>query len=288
MTSAYEMTTEREQQKATSPYDTTRVRFNARELDNPDTVAEAEGDMEETSSSSRASFATGDSSFEESTLSSVEVSVLPAESFDGGLGMFEKENEDEDEERFVDASVNSVNDISRMSRNEESSKESLEDNERHKEEKESVLLADNTMPESASTCSARRERVKDQAKDLGKDQRNRSVLEIRVQERRVCDNGIHAGEKFRESALEDVRACCENVAKICLDTDEKQDEFEREIIGQQDDDSFYDAVRSGNAKRVSALIANGCVTNLDEPDWNVSGDPPLLMAATNHSLPVLR
>lgn len=211
MTSA---TTEREQQKATSSYDTTKVRFD-RELDNPDIVAE--GDMEETSpsSSTRASFATGDSSFEESTFSSVEVSVLPGESFDGGngLGMFEKEKEKEKEdkdEESVDVSVNSVNDISRSRfRNEESS---FEDNEGHKEKKES---ADNTVPESASTCSARREQAKD-------------------------------------------------------------------------GDSFYDAVRSGNAKRVSALIANGCVKNLNEPDWNVSGDPPLLMAATNHSLSVLR
>lgn len=268
MTSAHETTTECEQRKTTSPHDTAKGRNNSEELDNP--VA----DMEETSSLSQASLATGDS-FEEFTLSSVELNVLPGESFiDGDLGMFEKEKKDTDEGN-VDVSINSVNDlnISRMSR---SINEELlfEDNERYKEKEESISLTDNAVPESASTCSARGERVNNQ--------KNRSVLEIGVQEQR--DNAtFHAGEKFRDPTVEDVRACCENVAEICLDTDE----FEREIIGQEDD-SFYDAVRSGNAKRVSALIVNGCVQNLNEPDWNVSGDPPLLMAATNHCLPVLR
>ncbi|KYQ50595.1 Ankyrin-2 [Trachymyrmex zeteki] len=266
MTSAYETTTEREEQKATNPHDTARVFFN------PNAVS----DMEETSSSSRASLATGDSSFEESTFfSSVEVSVLPAgESFDGDLEMFEKEKENKDE-GSVSISVTLINDISQMDRS--NGELSFEDNERHKEKK-SVLLVDYIASESASTCSARREQVKDQ--------KNRSISEIQVQEQH--DSNVHLGEKFRDSAVEDaVRVCCENVAEICLNTDEKQDEFEREIISRQDSDSFYDAVRSGNAKRVSMLIANGCVQNLDEPDWNVSGDPPLLMAATNHCLPML-
>ncbi|XP_011867663.1 PREDICTED: ankyrin-3-like [Vollenhovia emeryi] len=243
MTSAYETTTEREQQKATSPRDTV-------------------ADMEETSSSSRASLATGDSS-------SVEIGPLPGESFDGDLRMYEKEMEHKDE-GSVGASANSVNDVSRMS-GPKSEELLLEDNERHEEEKESISLE---RAESASTCSARRKRVK----DLGKDQNNWSVPEspeIRTHRRR-------AGED-----VEDVRACCENVAEICLDADEKQDELEREVVGQRDADSFYDSVRSGNAKRVSELIANGCVQSLDEPDWNVSGDPPLLMAATSHCLPVL-
>lgn len=273
MTSAYEMMTECEQHKATSLHDAAKVLFNGRELDNPDTVP----DMEESSSSSRVSLVTGDSSFEESTLSFVEVGVLPDESLDGGLGMFEAEKENTDE-RSVGISINSVNDTSLMNRSKKE-ESSFEDNERHKE-KES--LADNTAPESAFTCNARKEHVK----DLGKDQQNQSVLEM--QERRACDGSVHVEERFRDSAVEDVQVCCETVAEICLDTAEKQDEFEREIIGRQDGESFYDAVRSGNAKRVSALIANGCVQNLDEPDWNVSGDPPLLMAATNHCLPVLR
>lgn len=280
MTSAYETTTECEQQKATSPHETAKVRFNGREPDNPYTVADMEN---ETSSSSRASLATGDSSIDESTLSFAEASVLPDESFNGIVGMFEKEKEDKNME-YVGASVSisSVNGISRMS-DSKNEKLPFEDNERQKERKESVLLADNTALESnASTCNARREQVKDQIKD----QKNWSVLEeIRMQELHTCGSRVYAGEKFRDSAMEDVRACCENVAEICLDANEKQDEFEREIIGRQD--SFYDAVRAGNAKRVSALIANGCVQNLDEPDWNVSGDPPLLMAATNQCLPVL-
>ncbi|KAG5321129.1 ANK2 protein, partial [Pseudoatta argentina] len=274
MTSAYETTTEREKQKATSPHDTAGVFFN------PD----AASDMEETSSS-RASLATGDSSFEESTLfSSVEVSVLSAgESFDGDLGMFEKDKENKDEESVsVISSVNLVNDISQMNRS-KNGELSFEDNERHMEKK-LILLADYVASESASTCSVRGEQDKDQHNEAP----SRSILKIQVQEQR--DSSGHPEEKFRDSAMEDaVQVCCENVVEICLNTqaDEKQDEFEREIISRQDSDSFYDAVRSGNAKRVSMLIANGCVQNLDEPDWNVSGDPPLLMAATNHCLPVL-
>ncbi|KYM78144.1 hypothetical protein ALC53_11433 [Atta colombica] len=265
MTSAYETMTEREKQKAISPHDTARVFFNL------DTAS----DMEETS---RASLATGDS-FEESMLfSSVEVNVLSTgESFDGDLRMFEKEEENK-EEGSVSISVNLVNDISQMNRF-KNGELSFEDNERHKEKK-LVLLADYIASENASTCSVEKEQ--------DKNQKNRSILKIQVQEQ--CVSNVHPEEKFRDSAIEDaVRVCCENVVEICLNThtDEKQDEFEREIISRQDSGSFYDAVRSGNAKRVSMLIANGCVQNLDEPDWNVSGDPPLLMAATNHCLPVL-
>lgn len=52
--------------------------------------------------------------------------------------------------------------------------------------------------------------------------------------------------------------------------------------------SFHEAIRAGDAKSVEMLMEHGVVQNIDEPDWNVSGDPPLLVAATNHSLPVLR
>nr|XP_033327850.1 ankyrin-2-like [Megalopta genalis] len=51
--------------------------------------------------------------------------------------------------------------------------------------------------------------------------------------------------------------------------------------------NFHEAVRAGDAKCVAALLARDSIQNLDEPDWNVSGDPPLLVAATNHCLPVL-
>lgn len=250
MTSAYETTTEREQQKAT-----TKVRCDSGEPGKPDTVA----DMEETN------LATGDSSLEESALSSVQVGVPPAESFDGDLGMFGKEE-------CKDEGSVPVNDTSRMSTPKNEGKtSSLEGEERREEESDSA--------ESASTCGVREERVENQAED----QENRSVLEAHVSRGHATrDSGIHA-------AVEDVRACCENVAEICLGSaEEKADGLEREIVGQQDGDSFYDAVRSGNAERVATLVANGCVQNLDEPDWNVSGDPPLLMAATNHCLPVLR
>ncbi|XP_012535725.1 ankyrin-1 [Monomorium pharaonis] len=267
MTSAYETTTtKREQQKATSLHETTKIHFNG-ELDNLGTIT----DIEKTLALSRASLATGNSFFDESTLSSVEVSVPPGELFDRTLGMFEKEKEDKDEGN-IGVSVNGILQM-RSFKNEELS---FEDNERLKERKKSVLLADNTVQESTSTCNTRKEQIKE----------NRSVLgEVQVQEQRTYNSRVHVVEKFQDSAVEDVRACCEDVAEISLNAGEKQDEFEREIVGQQD--SFYDAVRSGNAKRVSALIANGCIQNLDEPDWNVSGDPPLLMAATNQCLPVL-
>lgn len=67
---------------------------------------------------------------------------------------------------------------------------------------------------------------------------------------------------------------------ICNDADESYDP-ESEL-------NFHEAVRAGNAKCIAALLASDSVQNLDEPDWNVSGDPPLLVAATNHCLPVLR
>ncbi|XP_078041503.1 uncharacterized protein LOC144472369 [Augochlora pura] len=51
--------------------------------------------------------------------------------------------------------------------------------------------------------------------------------------------------------------------------------------------NFHEAVRAGDAKCIAALLARDSIQNLDEPDWNVSGDPPLLVAATNHCLPVL-
>ena len=60
-----------------------------------------------------------------------------------------------------------------------------------------------------------------------------------------------------------------------------------EIYDPESELNFHEAVRTGDAKCVAALLARDSVQNLDEPDWNVSGDPPLLVAATNHCLPVL-
>ncbi|CAK9810639.1 ANK2 [Anthophora quadrimaculata] len=60
-----------------------------------------------------------------------------------------------------------------------------------------------------------------------------------------------------------------------------------EIYDPESELTFHEAVRAGDAKSVAALLASDYVQNLDEPDWNVSGDPPLLVAATNHCLPVL-
>ncbi|KAK0178023.1 hypothetical protein PV328_002008 [Microctonus aethiopoides] len=67
---------------------------------------------------------------------------------------------------------------------------------------------------------------------------------------------------------------------------EAVDETE-EIYEQDERMNFHEAVRMGDAECVAKIVAGGFIQDLDEPDWNVSGDPPLLVAATNHSLPVL-
>lgn len=76
---------------------------------------------------------------------------------------------------------------------------------------------------------------------------------------------------------------------------EGKKEEEKEIINSKDESydpetelDFHEAVRTGDAKCVATLLATGRVQNLDEPDWNVSGDPPLLVAATNHCISVLK
>ncbi|XP_015176803.1 PREDICTED: receptor-interacting serine/threonine-protein kinase 4-like [Polistes dominula] len=74
----------------------------------------------------------------------------------------------------------------------------------------------------------------------------------------------------------------------------EKEEKEKEILHINDQSydpetelDFYEAVRAGDAKCVATLLATGRVQNLDEPDWNISGDPPLLVAATNHCLSVV-
>ncbi|XP_072766725.1 uncharacterized protein [Anoplolepis gracilipes] len=280
MTSAYEATTE--QQKTTTPHGSAEAHLDGRELNNPDISV---ADMEISLSSSRGSLATSNSSFEE-------LVVEVGESFQEDLSVL-----DEDGRKKENKNKKSV-DTSRMNR---SKNEELifKDNEKYEEEDSVSNLSanSNTASENASTCHAREDRqIKDdEVKDLERSkegQRNRSVLEIRVQERHVtCDSNIRVKDKPQEFTAGDVRVCCEKVMehRLCTKVEMQDEGTEREIIiDRQDSDSFYDAVRSGNAKRVSALIASGCVQNLDEPDWNVSGDPPLLMAATNHCLPVLR
>lgn len=291
MTSAYEAMTECEQQKATTPRDFAKAHFNDRELDNPDNSV---ADMEETSlsSSQRTNLATGNSSFQELT---VKDSVLSEELFQKNLSA-----PDEDVRRMTenvrkeDKNEKSI-DTSRM--NKSRNELIFKDNEKHEEDPVLNLSMNNsTATENASTCHAKEDgqdnEVENQKKFKDQEQRNRSVLEIGVQEQHMTyDSNICVGDKSRDFTARDIRTCYEKVAELHLDTKaETQDEAtEREIIiGRQDSDSFYDAVRSGDVKRVSALIASGCVQNLDEPDWNVSGDPPLLMAATNHCLPVLR
>ncbi|KAF3430748.1 hypothetical protein E2986_04817 [Frieseomelitta varia] len=60
-----------------------------------------------------------------------------------------------------------------------------------------------------------------------------------------------------------------------------------EIYDPESELNFHEAVRAGDAKCVATLLTGESVQNLDEPDWNVSGDPPLLVAATNHCFPIL-
>ncbi|XP_076635232.1 uncharacterized protein LOC143348625 [Colletes latitarsis] len=70
----------------------------------------------------------------------------------------------------------------------------------------------------------------------------------------------------------------------------KEADFQNDAEETYDPESelnFHEAVRAGDAKSVAALLTKDTVQNLDEPDWNVSGDPPLLVAATNHCLPIL-
>lgn len=284
MTSAYEMTTSRGSVKTC---------FNDQQLDN--------FNMEKASSLSslHVSIATSNSSFEDFAVSSVEIDRLKSpsqssESFDGNVSALGEEvqrmdmREEKDEENINTDSTNSVNDISQI--NESSSEETFpEDSEKHEEMTSSIfILPVDNISENAFTRE-KNERIGSQNEDqerikcqhINQNQRNLSVQE------RCADNSVHIGKNLRDSVTGDARVHC--ATKLDPDPIERRDgEAERGGIDRQDDDSFYDAVRSGNAERVSMLIVSGRVQNLDEPDWNVSGDPPLLIAATNRCLPMLR
>lgn len=282
MTSAYDETITREnEQKTIVSRSIAKIYSVDQELNNLVTLA----DMEE-SLSSRASLATGASMDEEfGAVSSVEINVLSDGSFDSDLlgthetkmqkttDEREKDNKDQDNINCSTTNeiTNEMNDGSRSNKSE--NKEPFSEGSEHNDEMRVPIMTSSVKPSVLEKYQI----------EQTKDQRNQSVPEISVQER-ACD-GIRTEEDFRDDAA-NVQACCENVEELHLD--ETQGDVEREIIQGRRNDTFYDAVRSGNARRVSALIASGCIQNLDEPDWNVSGDPPLLVAATNHSLPVLR
>lgn len=290
MTSAYDESMPEREEKATTPRGATKPGSIAdQELhNNPETAA----DMEE-NSSSRMSLATGDSADEEILVvsSSAEISILPGESFDEDStsvhdeetpGTTEGREKDDDKNNheadlnYSASSLNETSDTPRMDRSRNKGSSSLEENERHGERRESVsTLSASIAPEIAVTCSAR--------KSQAKDQRSQSMPETRMQERCTWDD-VPVEKNPRDSHVAGTRARCEIAEEL------RPDEAQDEIVqgGQSDSYDFYDAVRSGNVKRVSALIASGCVQNLDEPDWNVSGDSPLLVAATNQCLPVLR
>lgn len=209
-----------------------------------------------------------DSVDEEFVASSSEVRFLPDESFgeDSTIVHDEKipktEGCDKDDDKHnleadLDSSISFLNETSeswRMDRS-RNKKSSFKEDERYDEKRESVsmLSANNIISDRIGT---------------------------RTQERRTWDN-VHIDENSHVASM---RAHCENAEE--LRPDKAQDEIVQDC--QSDSYDFYDAVRSGNVKRVFALIASGCVQNLDEPDWNVSADPPLLVAATNQCLPVLK
>ncbi|KMQ97726.1 ankyrin repeat and protein kinase domain-containing protein 1-like protein [Lasius niger] len=276
MTSAYEATTPRG--SASKAY------FNARELDDLDNSI----GMEENSSSSssrRASLATDNSSFEELAVSS-------GESFQEDLDAHDEDNAQrmtENARKKEDKNEKSI-DTLRTNRFGNDEELTFKNNETHEEDSVSNLSACSSVaPENVSTCHAREndqgqikddEVQEDQERSKDQDQRNRSVLQKR---RMTRDSDTRAGD----SAAEDVEAWG---AKLSPETERRLIESTEEMIiaGCEDSVLFYDAVRTGDAERVSSLISNGCVRNLDEPDWNVSGDPPLLVAATNLCFPVLK
>lgn len=275
MTSAYEATIECKQQEIPALHESANTRFDV-ELDNSDSLVV--GRMEKIPSSSRANLVASDSSFEEPAISSIENNVLkPGESCD------------------EDVNEGTVNDTlgTERSRSEESFRNPNNDEHRETEEdkkKDSVAISMgyNTILEAPTCRVARKEQIREQkrSKDQGKNKKNQIVLEIQMQERRAGFDD--SDENCGDSKVSDVRICCENMTKFRLN-ERRDEDVDREIIGQQDNGNklFYEAVRSGDAARVSALISTDCVQTLDEPDWNVSGDPPLLVAATNHFLPVL-
>ncbi|EZA50320.1 Ankyrin-2 [Ooceraea biroi] len=300
MTSAYETMIECEQRKMTTPCRSVKTCFDDCEPDNPGPLLA--GRMKKIPSSLLASpIVSEHSSLEESAISSSAENILPGESYGENVNEGAREKEDNDEERNLGIFLNLISDTSEMdkSRSEEfestSNDKCKETNGNEKKESISISTAYGTMMEGAPTCrAARQEQIREERKfkDQEKNKKNQIVLEIQMQERNAAFDGgnVHAdGDAQVSTVMTDVRIYCENVAELRLDKDEGRVEDAEIITGQQDDGNklFYDAVRSGNAKRVSALISSGCVQNLDEPDWNVSGDPSLLVAATNHYLPVL-
>lgn len=310
MTSVYETAMECDQQSVTTSHESVKICFDALELDNPDPfqMAEQTERSSSTLSSSRASLVASD---EEAATFPTEDNTFPInESYENenvnenvNEEKKKREKEDKDDEvKKLNIAPNSMNDTSRT--NKSGDEDSLEDTynnryEKTKEnkKKESVLVsaASHTLADASACRTTRKEQIREERRpsDQNKNKRNQIVLEIQMQERRAAsdDNDVHADGNLASATMTDVRVCWENAVKFRHANEGSDEEIEkREIIGQLDEGSksFYDAVRSGNAKRVSALISGGRVQNLDEPDWNVSGDPPLLVAATNHYLPVLR
>lgn len=102
---------------------------------------------------------------------------------------------------------------------------------------------------------------------------------FKLQELRDCVESIATGTSNLSNDLETHNGSLDSVI-IRNDIEE--------VYDPESKLNFHEAVRAGDAKSITALLASNSVQNLDEPDWNVSGDPPLLVAATNHCLPVLR
>ncbi|XP_015586738.1 ankyrin repeat and SOCS box protein 15 [Cephus cinctus] len=111
------------------------------------------------------------------------------------------------------------------------------------------------------------------------------IEEIEKSVMRNTENGRTGSGVPKQHVFEAVNSTLRNMSYVITRVP-IEDKLE-EIYDPEEDLSFHEAVRTGDVKSVAMLVARGVVKNLDEPDWNVSGDPPLLVAATNHCLPVL-
>ncbi|KAG7204901.1 hypothetical protein KM043_005296 [Ampulex compressa] len=101
--------------------------------------------------------------------------------------------------------------------------------------------------------------------------------------------GLEESKEVESSKIQELRLSVEGIEiESLVHGDEEQASYRcSDVYDPEGELNFHEAVRAGDAKCVATLLAAGCVQNLDEPDWNVSGDPPLLVAATNHCFPVL-
>lgn len=105
---------------------------------------------------------------------------------------------------------------------------------------------------------------------------------FKLQELQNSIDSIAATDTSSSSSFSFYEACNGSCEVVENSRDDRGESYDPE--GEL---NFHEAVRADDSKCVAGLLASGSVQNLDEPDWNVSGDPPLLVAATHHCLPIL-